>query len=476
MDNTANAELTTYEHLVLATTSGGTELRGSLVHLTRFEAAFEVYGPSAVLRMSEVLGDLRIVVNDHPIYSGRAVVHSVVHTAGVSVCQVQLEDGWIDGELLAWRNDRGNLKGAFHNFLHGWEKVYKVRSDFKCAVADLQAFLTHLRLWLEQLELSIRSQPAADRLKLEQDAAGEVGQMTTPAITSLFEVFQEAAARVPEEHLPMHRSFCRKQLHPLLLCSPFLYRTYFKPLGFAGDYEMVNMIMREPYEGGSLFAKIVNLWFLKQAPAEAHRNRITHLADQISNTILQAKSRGGVPRILSLGCGPAHELQQLLREGRLAHEFKVTLIDFNDETLTHVQDRLGQLQTQFPGRIEFRPVKKSVNTILKEAGRTTSRSPESQYDLVYCAGLSDYLTDAICRRLNQVLYDWVAPGGRLLTTNVDPSNPRQLIMDLVMEWHLIHRSGAQMAALKPEQVHADQYSVRSDTTGVNVYLEAWKPR
>lgn len=34
-----------------------------------------------------------------------------------------------------------------------------------------------------------------------------------------------------------------------MLCSPFAYRAYHKPLGYAGDYEMVNMIARDPYEG-----------------------------------------------------------------------------------------------------------------------------------------------------------------------------------------------------------------------------------
>ena len=43
-----------------------------------------------------------------------------------------------------------------------------------------------------------------------------------------------------------HEAYLRRHLHPLLLCSPFAYRTYQKPLGYAGDYEMVNMIVRDP--------------------------------------------------------------------------------------------------------------------------------------------------------------------------------------------------------------------------------------
>src|SRR5688572_161608 len=187
----------------------------------------------------------------------------------------------------------------------------------------------------------------------------------------------------------------------------------------------VNMIMRTPYEGSSLFAKLLNLWFLRQAPAEAHRNRISYLLDQITDLTISAKARGKSPRILSLGCGPAHEVQQFLRDQKgLGDAATFTLIDFNEETLMHTQGRLQELKSQFHLHGDIQLTKKSVNQILKEAARSTVRSPESQYDLVYCAGLFDYLTDAICRRLNQVLYDWLAPGGKLITTNVDRSNPR----------------------------------------------------
>jgi extracellular factor (EF) 3-hydroxypalmitic acid methyl ester biosynthesis protein len=42
-------------------------------------------------------------------------------------------------------------------------------------------------------------------------------------------------------------------------------------------------------------------------------------------------------------------------------------------------------------------LKKSVNQILKDSGKTIERSSNEQYDLVYCAGLFDYLADPICR-------------------------------------------------------------------------------
>ena len=77
--------------------------------------------------------------------------------------------------------------------------------------------------------------------------------------------------------MPAHQAFGRRQLHPLILASPFVYRTLQKPLGHAGDYEMVNMIMRDPYEGASLFAKAFNVCALSRPPIVAHRNRLQYL-------------------------------------------------------------------------------------------------------------------------------------------------------------------------------------------------------
>ena len=73
-------------------------------------------------------------------------------------------------------------------------------------------------------------------------------------------------------------SFTERQLHPLLLCCPFMYRIFAKPLGYAGDYEMMNMIVRNDNEGGSLFAKLLQAYILNQAPAIAVRNRVDYFA------------------------------------------------------------------------------------------------------------------------------------------------------------------------------------------------------
>src|SRR5581483_6057704 len=156
----------------------------------------------------------------------------------------------------------------------------------------------------EQVELGIRSAPSGDRIHLERETAERLGKSTSPALTNLFEKFEEALTGIDQEFESVHRIFSRRQLHPMLLCSPFLYRTFFKPLGYAGDYEMVNMIVRNPLEGGSLYAKLINLWFWQQPPAEAHRNRIDYLTRNLQQIAAKAAAAGRVARVFNLGCGP----------------------------------------------------------------------------------------------------------------------------------------------------------------------------
>jgi extracellular factor (EF) 3-hydroxypalmitic acid methyl ester biosynthesis protein len=474
MDATSAQDGSAKDQWISYQNSQGLESRATLVRISRFSAVFETYPTAGVLRVSEVLPDFRIFLNDSVVYSGKAVVNSLVNAGVAILCEVQLEDAWQDAATLASAGPE-SLKAGFRQLLQNWQQVYRIEPDFKAVVADLHAFLAELRVWIDQVELGIRSSPSGDRVRMEQDIAGELAPSVLPAVTALFEKLELAAGRIPEQYLPAHRSFCRKQLHSLVLCSPFLYRTFSKPLGYAGDYEMVNMIVRNPYEGGSLFAKVVNAWFLSQPPAEAHRNRIQHLVERLSSAAITASANGKVARVLSLGCGPAHEVQALLREKDLVNHLHFTLIDFNQETLEHVHGCIEQLKTQFGRKTVVDLAKKSVNQLLKEAAKSITRSPEQQHSVVYCAGLYDYLTDPICRRLSNILYDWVAPGGLLLLTNVDQSNPRKMIMDLVMEWNLLYRTGAQLATLKPDTADKDVCQIRSDLTGVNVYLEARKP-
>jgi extracellular factor (EF) 3-hydroxypalmitic acid methyl ester biosynthesis protein len=460
------------DSIIVGRTSQGYEIRATPLRITRHVVAFEVYNPYSILQLSEVLKEFKIIVNDRLIYSGRATVSSLVNTGILVVCEATLTEAWLDVDLFTLITEPKKLRADFNDFLKEWERIHTILPAYKVVLADMQNYFADLRHWLEQVELGIRSSPARDGSQLEREVIEELVPSVLPSINSLFARFEEVADSVTPELLPFHRTYAKRQLHPLVLCSPFAYRTYHKPLGYAGDYEMVNMILRDPLEGSSLFAKSVNLWFLTQAPAQAHRNRIQYLIKRLLKETRERQSRGQTMRIFDLGCGPAWEVQQFLAEDEISNDVSFTLVDFNDETLEHVGTVLRGLKCKFTRSTKIDLIKRSVHQFLKEEAK--SGTNHTRYDLIYCAGIFDYLSDRICKRLVNIFYSMLEPGGLLIVTNVDASNPSRNGMEYLLEWHLIYRNVQQLKALMPDEAPKGSANILSDETGVNHYLEVRK--
>src|ERR1700761_7881062 len=88
--------------LIVGQTSQGTEIHATIVRMTRLSVVFEIYNPALVLRTSEVISDFKIVVRDRSVYSGRAVVRSLVNAGLTVICEVTLaETGWMDVAFAA---------------------------------------------------------------------------------------------------------------------------------------------------------------------------------------------------------------------------------------------------------------------------------------------------------------------------------------------------------------------------------------
>jgi extracellular factor (EF) 3-hydroxypalmitic acid methyl ester biosynthesis protein len=469
---TINPELK--DSLAVFKTSQGIEIRATLLRLTLYGATFEIYSPDAVIRTSEVLEDFKVYINDKPVYSGRAVVRESVNMGTFLVCSVDVDDFCFDAGFFAALSQKGRLSERFDDFVQQWQGVCKVLPEFKVVVADIQTFLVDLRRWMEQVELGIRSSPTSDGVRQERRVIDELSAQVILVLDTLFEKFENIAAGLDMESQPVHRSYIQRHLHPIVLCAPFAYRTYQKPLGYAGDYEMVNMMLRDPQEGSSLFAKMFNVWLLQQGSAAAHRNRVNYLKQRLIEVTTVAARAGRRARILNLGCGPAREVQEFLAETELSNSAQFTLLDFNDETLRHAAEVLGQKQRQYQRSTSIELVKKSVQQLLKDTVRADGISRGKSFDFIYCAGLFDYLPDRTCKRLMALFHQSLVPGGLMLATNVAAASPNRGSLELILDWHLIYRDAAKVAALCPVEIPAEEVRVVSDETGINVFLEARK--
>jgi extracellular factor (EF) 3-hydroxypalmitic acid methyl ester biosynthesis protein len=455
-------------------TPEGEEVRGRIASVTHHAVVFELGIASFTPELSSTLGQFKIVFQDQVLYSGRAVVSSVTTNGAKIFCEATLDPGSWSNLDFALQPDAGSAyEEEIKNFISDWQKLYRVGSEFKIVVADLQIFFHDVQLWLEKSEAGIQAAPPDEQAGLERAALQQLAPVIRPMLDRLFSRFESVCHGIDAAQAPAHRAFCHRQLHPFLMCAPFMHRIYHKPLGYAGDYEMIDMIMRNGYEGRNLFAKLLHSYIIDQAPARSVRNRGDYFMRKFVEETCRVTRSGRTARFFSLGCGPAREVQNFLAEHLLSDRTQFQLLDFNEETLAHTAKIMEQSRHRHGRQTRVKMVKKSVSQLLRMSGRALPG--EEPHDFIYCSGLYDYLNDHVCKELNTNLYDKLSPGGMLVVTNFDPSNPIQNIMEYMFEWFLIYRNGQELAQLAPAQASPDDCVVVADATGCNVFLEVRKP-
>ena len=460
--------------IVVCRNNQGAEITANILRLRRYSVAFEVYNPYSVLQVSEVLSDFRIRVGDQIVYDGRAVVSGLVNTGILLICEVTLSDSWQNAGFLTDRAGGETFGKQIDLFLHDWRRSLEVDNVFKVEVADAQNLLFGLQRWLEQIDLGIRATATEDRPGLEQEVISQVQGRVAQEILQLFTSFEEIAVKVPEGREATHKFYARRQLHPFFLCSPFVYRTFHKPLGYAGDYEMVNMMLRDPFEGGSMFAKTINNACLQSPPARAHRNRIKFLGGMLRRETEENAADGRRTNILNIGCGPAREVERFLMDEELSDLSAFTLFDFNEETIDYTRHLLMRTRTTSGRVTPVNFVKRSVHQLIRQSVAGEEALHGESFDVVYCAGLFDYLSQRVCNRLMEVFYRVLRPNGLLIVTNLSATNPSKRMMEYILEWNLIYRDKAQMMDMIPEAASPENCRLHCDDTEVNYFLEVRK--
>lgn len=455
-----------FDHVVTFRNSQGESARGTLTSLQRRSLVMEIYNPYSIVQVSEVLGELTIRSGDSNLYKGKAVVVSLLNTGLMAVVSVALIDEWSD--LNAIRGDVSKVHDEAMRFVADWESRFKVKQSYQVTISEFRAFLAETARWADQADMSSVLPREADG-RLRSDVFDELAEPIMKKGAEYFVWLEEEGSRIPEEDAVAHRNFAQTALHPLLLRAPFVYRTFAKPLGYAGDYEMVNQILADPRQGNSTYFQIINAFFLKAAVAQAHRNRIDILVEYLGRVAAEAKEAGRKARVLNVACGPAVEIQRFIASDPNAESLSFTLLDFSEPTLEYTRSCIERAAKQGGKKVEVEYVQESVHQLLKRASKREDGLDEGVFDFVYCAGLFDYLSDKVCSRLLEYFVARTRPGGLVMVTNVHSSNPQKNVMEHLLEWHLIYRDEAGLEAVLPQP--REDTRLFTDATGVNVFAE-----
>lgn len=343
------------------------------------------------------------------------------------------------------------------------EDFSEISPVFKVLVADLAATFSMMESEAVKIQRSFS----------EEDCDDYVSNLSKSirTITDRFKLqFDPFVSALPAELQEEYRAYCQAHLRHYLIQSPFLKRALEKPFGYAGDYEMMNMLYRSPYEGDTLFGQAMNLCFTNEPAAIANKNRISYINDVIVK-LFECWPAYDQVNVMSIGCGPAFEIGALLSlNPRFGGRLHVTLVDQDARAIAHCKETFRQYECTGV-KIDYHSER--LRTFLSP---TAERKFTRRYQLIYSAGLFDYFDDRVFCKVAEVLYgSLLAESGTLMIGNVAEHNPSRWVMEYFTKWFLQHRSAEQLKKLAGAFAPtARDIVVDAEPSGVNLFLKVRK--
>lgn len=435
--------------------------------------AFE-WSDGAPPELGAVLDEVVIRFDGHEAYRGRARVCSLRAGERATLVGASLVETLMNIEdVLQLRDVKASITDSAYPGLRLHAGSWRVpgQDRFKALVAELRLFLEDARSKFAELEASLpwhvvhgeQESPARDAL-IERIEAGFV----TDLVQASNDI--DAALRAaPADSRSALREFSERCVGELLMQSPWMHRARHKPLGYPGDFEIMNGLYGRHFSGPSLFAKALNLGFVSTPAARAVRCRKDMIEERLSAILDEKEARAESCRILSIAAGPAEEVLGLLEKRRsIGVPLEIVLFDQDKSALAFSFARLSRVVAQkWQGQVRIVHLHDSITQLLR--GCTVLRG-SGLFDAVYASGLFDYLQPHTWVSLCRSLFAMLAPGGRLYVGNMVPTSPSRWFMELHLDWFLEYREHDELLALARKAAPGALLEIIEEPTGVNPFV------
>ena len=265
----------------------------------------------------------------------------------------------------------------------------------------------------------------------------------------LGEIFDLASA---DGELSLFKAICKSHpLAKLVLEDPYSRRAHDKPRGYAGDAVMLDYI----YRPQPIAASAIGVAMHHATTGLSNAKSILWRRDYLASKITAVMKRTSPARVLAVASGHMRELDIVNIAGK-RDALEICAVDLDDLSLQ-------ECCRSYP-EVNIRAVRSSAVTIRR------ARLPET-FDLVYCAGLFDYLNEATAEFLLTQLHRHLLPSGLLCVANFTPENHGRGFMEGFMDWSLILRDERELARLAKSAVPGCALSTLRDPHGNIAYVE-----
>jgi SAM-dependent methyltransferase len=254
---------------------------------------------------------------------------------------------------------------------------------------------------------------------------------------------------------PEQIAMFREMMLPILTPDTIIGFSYTKPFGYNGDFFIIEKIYQHYVNPDEKYKK----WdaFFHCLPAAIAVVNRKKLAIRIFEEY-HALSTSAAKKVLILGSGPVSEGYEFLsaNPGTL---LQFDLLDLDQRAIQYAKNKTKA----FRHKLTF---------FNKNVIRFT---PETNFDLIWSAGLFDYFKDKHFVFLLKKYYQHLNEGGEMIIGNFSVENPSRKIMEILGDWFLYHRSEEELVKFALQAgVPENKIEVISEPLGINLFLRVRK--
>jgi extracellular factor (EF) 3-hydroxypalmitic acid methyl ester biosynthesis protein len=359
-----------------------------------------------------------------------------------------------------------DLRAVFDNLPAVLAQKARIHPEFREHVAEVAYDLSVYKRFFDDQDRLLSAEPPE-----AADAAGAAllateGRRFLAHLDARVRELEGVVRDYTREEHERHGYYLRRQLWPYLATSECLRRTNLKPSGYAGDAELMVMLYENAYVGTSTFGQLMHKYPVETRAADAVRARRRLVPRLAAQARARAPRRPGERfRMLSVACGPAYELLDVLGGREDLAQLECVLLDQDPGALELARGVVRRVEAAHGGTAAVRYVQDSVRTMLR------ARDLEARLGrcgFVYSMGLFDYLTAPVARAVLARSFGLLGPGGTMVVGNFHDRSPTRVYMDYWADWPLTYRSEEAFLALADGLPCAR--SVVYDETGCQMFL------
>ena len=404
---------------------------------------------------------LTVQQSGHTIFESNARVARRENTVFGSKVAFSFVNGFVEFDKLLSRNVQAQI--AMQSALLSGEANQLVPKEYRVFCADLLKLLGSYRDLLDE------NMVLAKAFERDFDLEGAYQACEARLVQhwrSLWRTGNDLVKEVMNDRdaLEATKAFTEVVVTPEMRLGAIWDRSYMKPLGYPGDFEVMNQVYDWERQGSNVYRMLMHRLGLEVAECIKTRMEVVR---GVIGAVVREKGQARGARILSLGSGPAREVETFLSQtGMQGRRVEFTLIDQEQAALNYALEKTYPHVLNTMGQARLQCLSMSFTDILRDTGALGSLPPQ---DLIYSVGLIDYLADRRANSLVRRLYDTLAPDGLLIIGNMNETGLSNLWpMEFIADWSLHYRSEAQMLAWTDELGPAKAWTETESTNRVRM--------